>query len=375
MTAPVAGIDPHQAQFTVGIVDTHGVELAHDSFPNTAAGYLAAIDLLVTHGVAQVGIEGSVGWGAHVAIALVAAGFDAREVPAQRSAMQRRSRRLAKTDAVDAVAAARALLAEPSLGPVQTLVVYDPLVARARSYPGAPRALVEVRTLLLHHVGDQLSKLPTELRDQLPVTGKLESRLRKLETIDAANVSTQARAYRVSWLLPLIDQDRQARRQIRALERRIDELLDAHGTTLRDEPGVGPITAATLICEVGDPFRFSRESKFGRWTGTGAVALSSGEGNGEPVRHRLDIGGNRRVNSVLYIISVTQQRDHPDAQTSWPARPPRARPDAKRDAPTNATSPTVSSAACGATNTPAVPHFRRQLDKGASDTPQQPRRA
>jgi transposase len=314
MTAPVAGIDPHQSQFTVGIVDANGVELAYDSFRNTAGGFIAAIDLLVTHGVARVGIEGSAGWGAHVAIALVAAGFDAREVPAQRSAIQRRSRRLAKTDAVDAVAAARALLAEPTLGPVQALEVYDPLVAELEAVLEHRRALVEARTLLLHHVGDQLAKLPTDLRDQLPATGKLESRLRKLETIDAANVSTRAGAYRVSWLLPLVDQDRQARRQIRTLERRIDEMLDAHGTTLRDEPGVGPIIAATLICEVGDPLRFSRESKFARWTGTGAVALSSGEGNDEPVRHRLDIGGNRRVNSMLYIISVTQQRSHPDAQ-------------------------------------------------------------
>jgi transposase len=314
MTAAIAGIDPHQAQFTVGIIDANGVELVHDSFPNTARGFTAAIDLLVTHGVDRVGIEGSAGWGAHVAIALIAAGFDAREVPAQRSAIQRRSRRLAKTDAVDAVAAARALLAEPSLGPVQTLEVYDPLVAELEAVLEHRRALVEARTLLLHHAGDQLAKLPTELRDQLPVTGKLESRLRKLEAIDTDDVSTRSGAYRVSWLVPLIDQDRQARRRIRQLERRIDELLDEHGTTLRNEPGVGPITAATLVCEVGDPFRFSRESKFGRWSGTGAVALSSGEGNDQPVRHRLDIGGNRRVNSVLYIISVTQQRSQPDAQ-------------------------------------------------------------
>ena len=112
----------------------------------------------------------------------------------------------------------------------------------------------------------------------------------------------------------VIDQDRDTRRQIRQLERRIDELLDEHGTTLLDEPGVGPIIAATLICEVGDSCRFAREAKFPRWCGTGAVAVSSGEGNNEPVRHRLDIGGNRRVNSMLYIISVTQQRDHPDAR-------------------------------------------------------------
>jgi transposase len=117
---------------------------------------------LITHGVAQVGIEGSASWGAHVAIAVVAAGFDAREVPPQRSATQRRSRRLAKTDAIDAVATARALLAEPSLGPVQTLEVYDPVVAELEAVLEHRRALVEARTLLLHHAGDQLAKLPTD---------------------------------------------------------------------------------------------------------------------------------------------------------------------------------------------------------------------
>jgi hypothetical protein len=157
----------------------------------------------------------------------------------------------------------RALLAEPTLGPVQTLEVYDPLVAALEAVLEHRHALVEARTLLLHHVGDQLAKLPTDIRDQLPATGKLESRLRRLETIDTDAVSTPADAYRLSWLVRL----------------------------------------------------FGREAKFARWCGTGAVALSSGEGDGQPVRHRLDTGGNRRVNSVLHIVSVTQQRDHPDAQT------------------------------------------------------------
>lgn len=96
--------------------------------------------------------------------------------------------------------------------------------------------------------------------------------------------------YRLSWLLPLVEQDRAARREIRQLEADLDELLDQHGTTLRDEPGVGPIAAATLLVEVGDPFRFATEAKFARWCGVAAVALSSGEGSN-------------------YITSVTQQRD------------------------------------------------------------------
>lgn len=315
MTPPVAGIDPHQDTFTLGIVDHNGVELSHDTFANSAAGYLSAIDMLTTNRVAQVGVEGSASWGAHVAIAITAAGFDTREVPPQRSSQQRRSRRLAKTDVVDAVSVARALQGEPSLGPVQTLEVYDPLVAKIEAVLEHRRALVEVRTLVLHYAQDQIWKLPTEIRDQLATTGKTESRLRALEHLDTSIALTSAGAYRLSWLIPLIEQDRVARRQIRQLEAELDELLDKHGSTLRDEGGIGPIAAATLLVEVGDPFRFARESKFARWCGTGAVALSSGEGHGQPVRHRLDYGGNRRINSVLYIASVTQQRDRDDAQT------------------------------------------------------------
>jgi len=315
MSSPVAGIDPHQDTYTIGIVDPNGVELAHAAFPNSAAGYLDGIELLNAHGVQLVGIEGSAGWGSHVAIALCAAGFDCREVPAQRTAAQRRARRLDKTDHVDAVAAARAVLAEPTLGPVQALEVYDPLVAKIEAVLERRRMLVAVRTLVLHHVHDQISKLPVEIRDQLSATGKIEGRLRRLEQVDTGIVTTLAGEYRLSWLLPLVDQDRIARHQIRELERDIDALLDEHGTTLREEPGIGPIAAATLLAEVGDPFRFARESKFARWCGTGAVALSSGEGDGQPVKHRLDFGGNRRINSTLYIASITQHRDLDEART------------------------------------------------------------
>jgi transposase len=314
MTSAIAGIDPHQDNFTVGVVDEHGIAMSDAVFADTADGFVEAIDLLGVHGVRQVGVEGSAKWGAHVAIALVAAGFDAREVPPQRTAIQRRSRRLDKTDAVDAICAARALLAEPSLGPVQTLEVFDPFLAELEAVLEHRRALVETRTLMLHYAADQIAKLPTEIRDQLSTSGKIEGRLRRLEAIDLSVSSTRSGVYRLSWLLPLIDQDRTARREIRRLERVIARLLDEHGTTLRDEPGIGPIAAATLLCEIGDPTRFCSESKFARWCGVGAVARSSGEGSSQPVTHRLDFGGNRRINSVLYIASVTQGRDIEEAK-------------------------------------------------------------
>ena len=44
MTGPVGGIDPHQDQFTVGVVDPNGVEIANETFPNTATGFVDAIE-------------------------------------------------------------------------------------------------------------------------------------------------------------------------------------------------------------------------------------------------------------------------------------------------------------------------------------------
>ena len=79
MSSTVAGVDPHQDTFTVAVIDVNGSELTHETFDNRSGGYRAAIELLTAHGVEHVGVEGSASWGSHVAVASVAAGFDARE--------------------------------------------------------------------------------------------------------------------------------------------------------------------------------------------------------------------------------------------------------------------------------------------------------
>ncbi len=314
MASVVAGIDPHDLSFTIGLVDSNQVEVCVESFANSAVGYVAAAELLTAHSVELVGVEGSAGWGAHVATFLVTQGFDVREVPPNRSAHMRRTRRAAKTDVNDSIATARALLAEPTLGPAQALEIYDPLVAQIEAVLEHRRALVETHTLLMHLVGDQLAKLPVEIRDQLPAGAAIEVKLRALQSIDLDRCSTMAGDYRIGWLLPLAVQERETRAEIRRIERLIDRLLDQHGTTLREEAGIGTVGAATLVCEVGDPFRFSSESKFGRWCGVSAVAISSGEGQSAPIRHRLDRSGNRRINSTLHIASVVQARTRIDAK-------------------------------------------------------------
>ena len=136
--------------------------------------------------------------------------------------------------------------------------------------------------------------------------GEIESQLRRLEHNGPPTATSPADTYRLGRFQAFIEQDCAARREVRHLGRHIDELLDCQGTSLRDEPCIGIVSAATLLCEVSNPRRFDRESKFARWRGTAAVALSSGEGSGLSVKHCLDFRGIRRVNSILLVASVIQ---------------------------------------------------------------------
>jgi hypothetical protein len=105
-------------------------------------------------------------------------------------------------------------------------------------------------------------------------------------------------------------------------------------------PGVkrAPTPAATRACgtrsvaeplvEVGDPRRFT-EGGFARFNGTAPLPASTAEGPAEPVRHRYNPGGNRRINAILHRMAVTQLRCEPRARRSTPIAPtttPRRRP-------------------------------------------------
>ena len=213
----------------------------------------------------------------------------------------------------------------------QALEIYDPLVAEIEAALEHRCGLVAARTLMLHHAADQISKLPTEVRDQLTSDGKIEGRLRRLEAIDPASAATPSGKYRLGWLQAFIDQDRSAQREIRCLERLIDELLDRNGTALRDRAGIGPIAAATLVCEVGDPHRLDRESKFARWCGTGAVVRRL-QRRSRQTRARLQRQPARQL-SVLHRVG------HPTANTAPCSRLPRPRSHRRQDPMRSPTSP------------------------------------
>jgi transposase len=145
-------------------------------------------------------------------------------------------------------------------------------------------------------------EFPYELRAQLGA-GTVGARLRRLARL-------QAEGELVEWLREMLDDLLKWEKRVAELEERLSDLLDLCGSTLTEEVGIGAVSAAELVAQVGDPSRFGSEAAFARWAGVVPVATSSGEGDGEPARHRLDLLGNRTVNRILHVMSVTQARHH-----------------------------------------------------------------
>jgi transposase len=237
-----------------------------------------------------------------------------REVPPRRTAERRRSRRRAKTDREDALAIARATAGEPTLGPVKPGaglgLVHEELVV-VRDHRGM---LVQRRKIMLNHAEAMLAGLPLAYTDTGRASRKVLPRLRAVLAAEHAQPAGPVGA-QLAMLGELHTDITDLDRRIRALDQRLAALIAASGSTLLDEPGIGVAGAATLLAEIGDPARFRSESAFNRWWGGAPVAVSSGEGDDDPLRHRLDLLGNRAVNSVLYVMSVTQARYHDPART------------------------------------------------------------
>lgn len=307
----IVGCDPHKLTFTLAAVDGLGQEIDVITGNNDAAGIGGVLEWLGGLGeVVRVGIEGSAGHGHHLAVGLVEAGFDVCEVPARRTAQRRRERRRPKTDRDDALAIARATAAEPTLGPVRACH-QDPIVDELDAVTDWRDDLVDQRKRLLNQAEGVLGKLPVDLLDRVGRAGKTINRARRALALTTEDPIARTRLAHLSDLVARHDE---LTATIKRVEKDLRQLVQATGTTLREEVGIGWVGAAHLLVEIGDPTRFRTEAAFARWCGAGAVAVSSGEGDGPPTRHRLDLGGNRRVNSVLHIASVVQGRHHPDAR-------------------------------------------------------------
>lgn len=301
----VLGVDPHKKTHTVVAVDEHGVQLAVRTVAATEAGHRS----LLRWARRLPGSPGHRRWAVedcrHVAGRLMrdltGAGEPVVRVPPRLTGTLRASARSrGKSDPIDALAVARACLREPGL-PAGGL---DEDALAVRLLVDRREQLVAWRTAEINRLRWHLVDLAPEVEQSAVLTS-----LRGTERVRAAVAALPA-SVRQQIALDQLAGIAEASTAISALGRQITARVTPVAPALLAIVGVGPLTAAKLIGEVGGIGRFTRPAQLAAHAGIACIPVWTG--NRE--RHRLNRGGNRQINAAVHRVAITQARMHPPAQ-------------------------------------------------------------
>ncbi len=291
---PTAGIDSHKDTLAGCVIDPTGRVVEHRTFSNTPAGYRRTQAWLQAHDVGRVGIEGSGSYGRPLALFLISVGCEVVEVPPQMTAQARKTQRnRSKSDRIDALAIARVAAREDDLGAPRPQDALEDL----RALVFYRRELVESRTAEVNRLHADLTLLCPGYHNLLG-SGLLSYKA----LARAARLITADRTTRADIARRRIRRVRRLLRQVRELDTQITRLVAALGTSLTDIYGIGNLIAAEIIAEVGDAARYPTKARFAMANGTAPIEASSGR----VTRHRLNRGGNRRLNRALHNAAITQ---------------------------------------------------------------------
>jgi transposase len=297
----VVGADVHKRTHTFVAVDGVGKKLGQLTVKADGKGHDKAIcwarrefgqDLIW-------GIEDCRHLSARLEIDLLDADQSVVRVPAKLMAKTRASARTrGKSDPIDALAVARAVLREPDL-PVAS---HDEASRELKMLVDRREDLVAERTRMINRLrwhlhrldpADPIADPPARSLDRATTRAGLAVWLADGQGIDAR----MAREV-------LADIDR-VTPVINALEREISLLVKAAAPSLLELPGCGHLTAAKIVGEIAGINRFAHEAKFAMHAGVCPIPVWSGNTAG---RVRMSRAGNRQLNAALHRIAVTQIR-------------------------------------------------------------------
>jgi len=297
----VVGVDPHRDSHALAVVEVRsGVVVFERCVAADSGGYAEALRLVEEHAPARraFAVEGTGSFGAGLTRFLTERGEQVFEV----GRLRRERRSAGKTDALDAVRAARSLLGEKRPTQPRRGGERDALRALMAAREGA----VNAKRAGLCQLRDLLITTPEPLRSELrPLTrARLLNRLattrpqrRRDPELRGTLLALRAIARRVQQLTA---EERELAREIETLTRKL-------APQLLDQPGVGPLLAAQVVISWSHNGRLASEAAFARLAGAAPIPASSGQ----TVRYRLDRSGDRQLNRALHMILVTRRRTHP----------------------------------------------------------------
>jgi transposase len=300
----VIGVDPHKQTHTAAVVDERSGGLRGERTVKARRdGHEQLLGWARTLGGERL-------WALedcrHVSISLerflLGRGERVVRVPPKLMAGARRSaRQRGKSDAIDALAVARACLREPGL-PAACL---EGASREVRLLLDHREDLVGERTRIQQRLRWHLHELEPDL--DLPA-GCLDRRVwleRLGRRFARREQSTQVRICR-----ELVALCRELTRRANELEGELGRILRTQAPALLALPGCGVLTAAKLIGETAGAGRFADEARLAMHAGAAPLPASSGNQH----RHRLNRSGNRQLNCALHRIAVSQGQHHQPAR-------------------------------------------------------------
>jgi transposase len=297
------GIDAHKRTHTVVAVDDVGRQLGVKTTTGTTSDdHLALIRWADRFGgERRWAVEDCRHLSRRLEADLLCAGEQIVRVPPKLMAHARdAARTYGKSDPIDALAVARAALANPDL-PVARL---DGPTRELRLLVDHREDLVAERTRCINRLRWHLH----ELDPSWDPPARSLVRLKHLDTVAARLGSFDGPVARIA--AEIVAHARQLTVRETELEREITVLVSRLAPSLLALVGVGALTAAKIVAETADVTRFKSKDAYARHNGTAPLPVWSS--NRE--RHRLSRTGNRQLNAAIHRIAVTQIRCHPDAR-------------------------------------------------------------
>jgi transposase len=300
----VLGVDTHKHTHTAALVTPAGGLVVHLTVSADADGYGKLLTFAREHASGRRiwAIEGTGSFGAGLTTHLLehaewVVEIDRPKRPARRNG--------AKTDELDALRAAREALTREHLAQPRRRGDREAL----RVLLTTRKEVVQTRTRAINHLKALVVNAPEALRGELRPykTGALVIRCAALQTCtapcaeQAATVLTlQLTARRIQAL----------EAEAAELEAQLEPLVQALAPRLRAEFGVGPISAAQVICAWSHVGRLRSEAAFAALAGVAPIPASSGQVQ----RHRLNRSGDRQLNSALHTIVICRLARHAETQ-------------------------------------------------------------
>lgn len=339
-----AGIDIGSQTHVVAVVDEAGqVLLKPQSVNEDAEGYQALVQVLGSPQDVLVALEATGHYWKNLFAHLAAAGFQLallNPVRTRRFAAEDLAR--TKTDSIDALGIARfAQQKRPhatALPAAATEELRELVRLRERLVQDFGDRVRQLHRLVdlgfpefTRHVKDLGSELACALLEKYPTAEAFRAaRMREVAylrydgrhfvgrelaeaLLQAARVSVGAHhgeAWRVQVRYACEDLG-VLRRRLKDLERDIEKKLEAHdvGKLLTTIDGIGPLTAARLIAEVGNPADFRDAKALAAYVGV--VPGLAHSGKRMPSRAGLSPYGNARLRHALWMPTLTAVRKNP----------------------------------------------------------------